>query len=349
MSKYQLRGLVWEITMQCNMRCIHCGTAATLEKRQNELNTKEALDLIRQIAGLGAKKITLSGGEPFIRKDWPILAREVLKNKMICGLISNGFLLDEKVARQLFQLEKLGTIFVAISIDGMEKTHNHIRQNPGSFRRIQEVLTMLARENFPTAIITQVNKLNFPELSLIQEFIFKFPNIYAWQVQVATPWGRMKEAKELAISTEEYVQLAKFLAEQIEIWGKRVVAADDIGYYTEYEKIFRPPDYPWSGCYAGICGLGIRSNGDITGCLSLMEDKYIEGNIRKQKLKDIWEDDNKFIYNRQFSPAMLEGNCKDCRYGLRCRGGCKNIAISFCGSPFANRYCLYNLLEKDKK
>lgn len=343
-AKYQLYIAVWEITMQCNMKCIHCGTGATLDKRKKELTPEEALDLIGQISDLGAKKVTLSGGEPLLRKDWPILAEEVLKRKMTCGIISNGLLVDEKVIEILLDLSKKGKIFIAFSVDGSEAVHNYIRQNPFSFQKLKNALDLTAKNNFGVAIITQVNKMNFEELPKIEEFIFGYPNVYAWQIQVATPWGRMKEARDLTITPEEYLKLAEFIAREIGVWGKRVVASDDMGYFTDYEKKFRG-DYAWSGCYAGIRTLGIRSNGDVSGCLSLMEDQYVEENIRTKKLKEIWENEDGFSYNRKFKKELLVGPCKNCKFGLRCKGGCRNMAISFGGSPFANEYCLYYLLE----
>ena len=42
--------VVWEITFACNMRCIHCGTAAG-KRRPDELTTVEALNLIDDLKG----------------------------------------------------------------------------------------------------------------------------------------------------------------------------------------------------------------------------------------------------------------------------------------------------------
>ena len=65
--KFYPWSVVWEITFACNMRCLHCGTSAG-KKRPDELNTHEALQLIDELADLGADNITLSGGEPLLRE-----------------------------------------------------------------------------------------------------------------------------------------------------------------------------------------------------------------------------------------------------------------------------------------
>ena len=67
--EYQLKTGVWEITMACNMRCGHCGSSCA-ERLPDELTTDEALRLCDDLAELELKRITLSGGEPFLREDW---------------------------------------------------------------------------------------------------------------------------------------------------------------------------------------------------------------------------------------------------------------------------------------
>ena len=56
--------LIWELTLKCNLRCIHCGSNAG-EKREGELTTREALNVVKDAAETGFKGIVLFGGEPF--------------------------------------------------------------------------------------------------------------------------------------------------------------------------------------------------------------------------------------------------------------------------------------------
>src|SRR3954452_20119869 len=53
---------VWEITLQCDLACRHCGSRAG-HSRPDELTTAECLDLVRQMAELGVKEVTVIGGE----------------------------------------------------------------------------------------------------------------------------------------------------------------------------------------------------------------------------------------------------------------------------------------------
>src|SRR6188508_818499 len=52
--------VVWEVTLKCDLACRHCGSRAGRE-RSDELTTAECLDLVRQMAELGVKEVTLIG------------------------------------------------------------------------------------------------------------------------------------------------------------------------------------------------------------------------------------------------------------------------------------------------
>ena len=75
-NKYIPVSAIWEITLSCNMHCMHCGSSAG-KARVNELSTKEILDVCKKLNQLGTGLVTLIGGEPFLRKDWYRIAQEI--------------------------------------------------------------------------------------------------------------------------------------------------------------------------------------------------------------------------------------------------------------------------------
>ena len=75
-SKYDPGLVVWEITLNCNLKCSHCGSSAGTP-RDNELTTEEGLQLCNDLSELDFKGVTLFGGEPFLRNDWSIFGKEI--------------------------------------------------------------------------------------------------------------------------------------------------------------------------------------------------------------------------------------------------------------------------------
>src|SRR5258705_4027776 len=88
---------VWEITLACDLKCHHCGSRAG-QRRSDELTTEECLDLVRQLARMGTREVTLIGGEAYLRRGWLTIICEVRDQGMDCTVQSAGLkLTDESI------------------------------------------------------------------------------------------------------------------------------------------------------------------------------------------------------------------------------------------------------------
>jgi len=56
--------VVWNMTKQCNLKCIHCYAAATPRPEEGELSTEEGKEFLEDIARYGCPVVLFSGGEP---------------------------------------------------------------------------------------------------------------------------------------------------------------------------------------------------------------------------------------------------------------------------------------------
>ena len=84
----------------------------------------------------------------------------------------------------------------------------------------------------------------------------------------------------------------------------------------------------------------------LKGCLSLQNERFIEGNIRERSLKDIWTDKKSFNYNRNFNSESLGGYCSKCVYANICRGGCTSLAYNTSGHINNNNYCMHIMEQR---
>jgi radical SAM protein with 4Fe4S-binding SPASM domain len=331
---YQLKCAVWEITLKCNLRCSHCGSSAGLP-RPNELNTQECFRLCEELAELGCEDVSLMGGEPFLREDWFSIGQCVKNLGMNLSIVSNGTILEKYIEK----ISQLKPKVVGISLDGLKESHEKIR-GKGTFEKTVRAIELLRKKGIQTTVITTVSKINFKDLPKMKNLLYK--KGVNWQIQVAMPFGNFK--KEQMLSKEEFYATALFIAkERIENSFKNlpVIGAHCYGYYS---KIL--PGCSWEGCTAGISSIGITSDGGIVGCLSMGNNRFIEGNIREKSLREIWEDPNNFAYNRKFSKEQLGPNCKDCKYGAICKGGCNAMSYTLTGRFHNDPYCFY-AIEKN--
>lgn len=334
--------VVWEYTLMCDSKCIHCGSNAK-KARTDELTTAEALSLVNQIAEIGFKKVILSGGEPTLRNDWSNIARAITEKGVEFGIISNALSWNSKTIDKLVSLNPFA---IGLSIDGMQEVHDYLRGVKGSYDKVFSSISELKKRNQAVCAVTSVNKMNIDELFKIRNQLY-VSHVDAWQIQVASPMGRMKEHGDIVLDRKDYPQLARFISETRKVLpNMNVKAGDCVGYYGSLEEGIR--DSLWEGCGAGIYGTGIESNGNVKGCLSLTSSVAVEGNIRQKSLREIWENPDGFRYNRHFSVSDLKGQCKGCFYGEKCRGGCNSQSLSFFGEFNHAPFCLHKIEEETK-
>jgi radical SAM protein with 4Fe4S-binding SPASM domain len=340
---YKPSTAVWEITMGCNMRCGHCGSSCH-DPLPDELTTEEALGVIDQMKVLGLKWITLSGGEPLTRKDWPLLAGHLNSCGIIPNIITNGWLLTEEMVRTA---QANGVQTISISLDGVRKTHDTIRKK-GAFDHVIEAFKILRRCNNVSAANTTVTNMNIDELDAIKSILIE-NNVDLWQLQIGLPMGNLSDKKDLVVGPDAVERLIDYSYATALEGRIKVFPADCLGYYTGKEAFVRQAssgtNVPviWQGCNAGKRSFGLLHNGDVTGCTSIRNKEFIEGNIRSRSLVAIWNDPDSFKWARDMKKTNLKGSCAECSYGSACLGGCPNTRLTLNGDINSeNIYCVYN-------
>jgi nif11-class peptide radical SAM maturase 3 len=352
---FRISYAVWEITLKCNLACSHCGSRAG-QAREKELSTEEALDVVRQLAEVGIKEVTLIGGEAFLRPDWLEIARAITGAGMLCTMTTGGYGISLDMARRM---KEAGIGVVSISTDGMEETHDRLRGRKGSWKSGARTMSYLREVGIPFGCNTQINRLSAPEMPLIYEHIRDL-GAEAWQIQLTVPMGNAADNADILMQPSELLDLYPMLAriaQRAEREGQvKVRAGNNIGYYGPYERLLRGGGEAWGfwqGCNAGLSTLGLEADGTIKGCPSLPTAAYTGGNIRHRALRDIVEHAAELRFNLNAgTPEAIDslwGFCKTCQFAELCRGGCTWTAHVFFDRRGNNPYCHHRALEQAKR
>lgn len=112
--------LVISPTMRCNLNCAGCYSRSYSAK--DELNFSELDGILEEAKGMGIYFITISGGEPFIRKD--LLDLYEKHNDLFFHVYSNGTLIDSGMAGRL---ERLGNVAIMISLEVWQQEYENGR------------------------------------------------------------------------------------------------------------------------------------------------------------------------------------------------------------------------------
>ena len=329
---FQLKTAVWEITLACCFRCAYCGSRGG-KARENELTTAESLDVARQLAEMGCRRVSLIGGEVFMRSDWAEIAGALTSRGIKVCIITNGFTMTPGI---IGELKRINIESVAVSVDGVREIHDAYRQK-GSYDRALQTLQTLAAAKIPVSVITSLRSDNAPLLPELYRELKKLP-LFAWQIQACSPMGNANDnAVSVAFSAKEVL---RFVAETAPSAPFRVGVADNIGYYTPEEGRLRgAPNARFEGCSAGLTTLGIDSVGNVRGCESMYDERFIEGNLRERSLADIWTEQSAFAYNRNFTTELLTGACEACKHGEVCAAGCRSYNYFTTGRLYENCLC----------
>ena len=329
----------WELTLACNLRCEHCGSTAGAPRRR-ELSLEESLAICDQLPNLLVYEVDFTGGEPLLRPDWWQITQRLQELKIKSKIITNGLLLGEDTVAKLVDT---GVTSVGVSIDGLEGTHDHIRANPGLFRRALAGIERVQKAGIPVTVITTVNALNVGQLSSLHALLQSLGVDY-WQFQPIFPMGRAHDCPELTMSESDYMRLGEYARNRVTLDRQEkpmLLPGDSFGYFTEMDQ--RQPT--WGGCSAGLFLCGITSDGRVKGCLS-MPDELSEGDLRQRDLWDIWFDPEAFRYNRQFTRADIGPNCQSCAVAEKCRGGCSAMSYACTGTLHNDPYCFSSIQQK---
>lgn len=340
-TPFLLTGCNWELTLKCTMSCMHCGSRAG-SAREGELSLDECYRVAGELVALGCRDLTMIGGEVFLFRGWEELSAWLTSKGVAVNIISNGYMIGE---REIDQIRRSQVVNVGLSIDGMAGSHDRIRGRSDAFARMEASIDRLNAAGVPLCAITSIMQLNYGDLEALHGFLSE-KGVGLWQLQLVSAMGNMEGRHDCFITPSQARELTEFIRDKNRSGMMQVIAADSIGYFDDNEAWIRGQASViscWNGCQAGISSMFIDSTGNVKGCGALYSDDFIEGNVRTSSLADIWNREGAFHYNRNFSEALLSGNCKGCDVGDVCRGGCRSSNHFSSGSLYANTFCCRHL------
>jgi cyclic pyranopterin phosphate synthase len=119
----EIKSVRVSVTDKCNFRCTYCMPAEGLEwlGREEILTFEEVARVVGVLARLGVDEVRLTGGEPLVRRDLPVLVGMLagIEGVRDLSLTTNGVLLDRLAA----PLVEAGLRRINVSLD----TLNHLR------------------------------------------------------------------------------------------------------------------------------------------------------------------------------------------------------------------------------
>jgi radical SAM protein with 4Fe4S-binding SPASM domain len=309
------------------MKCSHCYINATEEKLDNELTTEEGKAFIDQICQVSKPLLVLSGGEPLLRKDLFELIKYGTDKGLKMGLGSNGYLIDDTIAKKL---KDAGIATVSISLDSnVPAQHDDFRGVKGAFEKAVHACRALRKNDVLVQVNATLTHNNYNQIDDIMSLAEEI-GVENFHLFFLVPTGRGKKLTD--ISPKKYEDMISNTFAKV-AKHKLNVRPSCAPQFMRIAKKMGLDMKQWiRGCIAGLYYCRIYPNGDVTPCPYL---PIKLGNVREENFKEIWF--NSDVFNKLRDSNTLKGKCGACEHRSIC-GGCRARAyglssdfIDYCG------------------
>jgi AdoMet-dependent heme synthase len=281
--------LVLFINSICNMKCEHCFYWRQLNQR-DDLTKDELFDLSRSLGRI--ENLNLSGGEPFLRKDFAEICRQFIQHNKVRQIYvpTNGYFTDRTVEQVSATLgdKDLELFVVELSLDGMPEFHDTFRVAKHAFAKAMETydaLAVLQEQDSRLRIhcISTATDVNMDEICRLTSYLYdRCPKMDHHNLAIIR--GERKNPSLQGPSLHQYEQLYDYIRR---LWAPR----EEQRYGAVVEPMLQwakvrtiKEERQVIPCKAGKLTAVVYANGDVGVC----EMHKPLGNLREKPFQEIW-------------------------------------------------------------
>lgn len=242
-----------EVTKRCNARCTFCGY-------WEEKAPKELADYTDVIKKFKPVVVSLSGGEPLIRRDLEDVIRKFRPYCHYVAMVTNGILLNEQRAQKL---KEAGVNQISVSLDFLDERHDAVRGVAGLFKRLSDMLPRLAAAGHNIVLNTVIMETNLDQIIPLAH------QAAAWGIGVSySSYCSLKvDDDSHMISDHRFEELAAIIKE-LKGLKKTLRNIRNSDYYLDFiPEYFKNGGIP--GCQAGHKWVQITPDGQLQPCSEL--------------------------------------------------------------------------------
>jgi radical SAM protein with 4Fe4S-binding SPASM domain len=315
----------WHLTEACNLWCKHCYQG---ERSAEEMPLPEIKKTVAEISDMiddwseaygveFSRSMNITGGEPLLRRDCFDILGEIKKKGFEVSLLTNGTLVTRERAQRLADL---GVDAVQVSMEGAEDVHDAIR-GKGSYDAAVAGVEWLVDCGLAVTLNVTVSDLNAEQVKKVVAF-GSHAGVKRIGFSRLVPAGKGRALLSQMLTQERLRELYGSLF-SLELKSLEIVTGDPVATQMKIKSNGDAGDTAISGCSAGVAGLTILPNGNVTPCRRL---PLSLGNVRKDSLREIWAASP--VLEALRDRSRYKGKCGACSRWAACRG-CRAIAYAW--------------------
>jgi SynChlorMet cassette radical SAM/SPASM protein ScmE len=326
-----------EITTRCNLRCEYCSHFTSAGDVGLDLPKEEWLKFFEELNRCAVMEVTLSGGEPFVRKDIKQLIEGIVRNRMRFSILSNGTLISEEAASFLASTRRCNQ--VQVSIDGAAPaTHDSFR-GQGNFLKAIAGIQNLLKHKIPVTVRVTIHRKNVRDLEAIAAYLLEDMGLAGFSTNAASPMGLcLGDSGRIQLTVEERTLAMEKMLMLTRKYGGRISAqAGPLAHARDWrmmEQARREGKDPipgrgyLTGCGGTMSQIAVRADGVFIPCCQIPHMDL--GRINRDSLRDVWQDHPELnkLRKRIRIPLHSFEFCRGCEYLGYCTGSCPALAYN---------------------
>lgn len=285
------------ITDDCMLRCKMCHKwkedifVKNKPAAPTVADWKRGISALRTIAG-DSLQINFGGGEPLLKKEIFQLIHFCRKNGFKTNIATNGYLIDEEMAKKIADS---GLDSIIISLDSLhEETHDYLRGKNGTYRQVMNALELLDKfcDGLYKGICTVIYQENMEDVLELEAWVEKDPrlnSIYfmaAMQPNNTAPDPRWQEKEEFVMLwPKDHSRACTIIDELVKIKKGKSKITNQVAQLEAFKQYYQNPGrfVKSSQCNMGAA-LHFSSSGDIFLCYRWA----VLGNIKNDDVVSAW-------------------------------------------------------------
>jgi len=258
--------LILFITSRCNLNCNACFYKSSLNNK-SDMSFLQISKIINNIPH--TKAVLITGGEPFLNEDIFSILQLLIKNYTI-SVNTNGFLTTKikEVIEKLLDGNPKNNVYVYVSIDGSEITHNSMRKNNLSYMKAIDTLRLLTaiRNKYcrlKVCVSSIISPQNYMEIvSLASELYSEFkPDYYDFEVERSNEETKNYFKANFEALNSVFKAIFKFLLNNY----TDMYPSESRRYKTQYENLLNNKNWDFP-CCAGKEAAVVYPDGNLAAC-----------------------------------------------------------------------------------
>lgn len=332
------KGVQWSITGRCNYRCKHC-LMSSPSKGWGEPSWDQLMFMLDAFERCGINGVSLTGGEPTVRKDfWPLVDEILGRGMAVPTIYTNGLLVSDGFLDELQR--RSSSTKIQFSFDGVG-FHDWMRGVPGAERAVTSALSRCKERGVGTSVSMVICKESKDSIRETVNLLAEL-GCSSLKVNSASPQGEWKGQQDHHLTVgETFETYLAYMPDYVSDGMPLSITLD--GFFSFEKGSGKPyamfergvPEESFGRAYT--CGsirreLYVSPKGDVLPCMAMVGEPIADRfpNLLDTPLEAILDGGSVYMdyIDVRVSDYMDHNrDCRACEYRSLCCGGCRAAAV----------------------